>query len=80
MIDDLRRLPLHGLIRRLPRSNTYVLTSEGVRIAVFYTELQNRSYDRSFADRPPAKIDIRRPESLRERRQPSRPWCTTHAA
>lgn len=35
MTYDLRRLRLHGLIERLPRSNTYVLTPEGVRVAVF---------------------------------------------
>ena len=35
---DLRRLRLHGLIRRLPRRNTYVLTGEGIRVAVFYSK------------------------------------------
>src|SRR5499425_2457386 len=34
---DLRRLRLGGLIRRLPHTNRYVLTADGVRIAVFYT-------------------------------------------
>lgn len=33
---------LHGLIQRLPRSNPHQLTSEGIRVAVFYTTLQNR--------------------------------------
>lgn len=41
MAHDLRRLRLHGLIQRLPRSNTCVITCEGIRLAVFYTKLQN---------------------------------------
>ena len=61
MSYDLRRLRLHGLIQRLPRSNTYVLTGEGIRVAVFYTKLQNRLLRPLLeADKPPAKIEIRR--------------------
>ena len=61
MSYDLRRLRLHGLIQRLPRSNTYTLTDEGIRVAVFYTKLQNRLLRPLLeADKPPAKIEIRR--------------------
>jgi hypothetical protein len=61
MSYDLRRLRLHGLIQRLPRKNTYVLTSEGIRVAVFYTKLQNRLLRPLLeADKPPAKVEIRR--------------------
>ena len=61
MSYDLRRLRLHGLIQRLPRSNTYQLTSEGIRVAVFYTKLQNRLLRPLLdANKPPARIDIRR--------------------
>ncbi len=61
MSYDLRRLRLHGLIRRLPRSNTYILTSDGIRVAVFYTKLQNRLLRPLLeADKPPAEIEIRR--------------------
>jgi len=61
MSYDLRRLRLHGLIRRLPRSNTYVLTPDGIRVAVFYTKLQNRLLRPLLeADKPPAPIDVRR--------------------
>jgi hypothetical protein len=61
MSYDLRRLRLHGLIQRLPHSNTYQLTSEGIRVAVFYTKLQNRLLRPLLdADKPPAKIEIRR--------------------
>ena len=42
MTYDLRRLRLNGLIRRLPRTNRYVLTAEGIRIAIFYTKIYNR--------------------------------------
>ncbi len=38
MTYDLRRLRLHGLIERVPRTNTYVLTPEGARVALFYTK------------------------------------------
>jgi hypothetical protein len=61
MSYDLRRLRLHGLIRRLPRSNTYVLTPDGIRVAVFYSKLQNRLLRPLLeADKPPAPIDVRR--------------------
>ena len=39
---DLRRLRLHGLIRRIPRSHRYQVTECGLRYALFFT----RSYDR----------------------------------
>jgi hypothetical protein len=39
---DLRRLRLHGLIKRIPRSHRYEVTSSGLRYALFFT----RSYDR----------------------------------
>jgi hypothetical protein len=61
MSYDLRRLRLHGLIQRLPHSNTYQLTGEGIRVAVFYTKLQNRLLRPLLdADKPPANIEIRR--------------------
>ena len=61
MSYDLRRLRLHGLIQRLPHSNTYHLTSEGIRVAVFYTKLQDRLLRPLLdADKLPAKIEIRR--------------------
>lgn len=61
MSYDLRRLRLHGLIKRLPHSNTYILTNDGIRVAVFYTKLQNRLLRPLLdADKPPAKIEIRR--------------------
>ena len=35
MSYDLQRLSLHGLISRVLGSNTYVVTPEGTRVAVF---------------------------------------------
>lgn len=40
MTYQLRRLRLHGLIQRLPKTHRYQLTTFGVRLALFYT----RSY------------------------------------
>jgi hypothetical protein len=39
---DLRRLRMKGVIARLPGTNTYALTSDGMRIAVFYTKVHDR--------------------------------------
>ena len=61
MSYDLRRLRLHGLITRLPGTNTYVTTPEGIRVAVFYTKLRKRLLAPLLdADRPPAPIELRR--------------------
>jgi predicted MarR family transcription regulator len=61
MSYDLRRLRLHGLISRLPHGNTYTLTNDGIRVAVFYTKLQNRLLRPLLdADKPPAPIHVRR--------------------
>jgi hypothetical protein len=61
MSYDLRRLRLHGLIQRLPSKNSYILTPDGIRVAVFYTKLHNRLLRPLLdADKPPAKIHIRR--------------------
>ena len=68
MTYDLRRLRLHGLINRLPHTNTYVLTDEGVRVAVFYTKLRHRLLGPLLeADKPPAPIELRRALATIER-------------
>ena len=57
---DLRRLRLKGLIVRLEHSNTYVLTPDGVRVAVFYTKVHDRLLRPLLAaDRPPAPLPVR---------------------
>jgi hypothetical protein len=40
---DLRRLCLHGLIERIPKTHRYRITAKGLRAAIFYTRLYNRS-------------------------------------
>lgn len=68
MSYDLRRLRLHGLIRRTPGTNTYTLTPEGIRVAVFYTKVHARLL-RPFleANQPPAPIELRRALATIER-------------
>ena len=57
---DLGRLRLNGLIDRLDGSNSYVLTPEGQRIAIFYTRLQDQLLRPLLAaDRPPAPAELR---------------------
>jgi hypothetical protein len=60
MTYDLRRLRLAGLIRRLEHTNRYVLTPDGVRMAIFYTKLHNRLLRPLLAaDQPQAPPDLR---------------------
>ncbi|MGI5285012.1 hypothetical protein ACQEVF_16970 [Nonomuraea polychroma] len=60
MTYDLRRLRLNGLIRRLPRSNRYVLTQGGVRLAVFSTKVYNRLLvPLTAANQPQAPPELR---------------------
>jgi len=61
MTYDLRRLRLHGLIERVAHTNTYTLTPEGQRVAVFYTKLHRRLLAPLLdADQPPAPLELRR--------------------
>jgi predicted MarR family transcription regulator len=68
MTYDLRRLRLHGLIQRIPHTNTYTLTPDGIRVAVFYTKLHRRLLGPLLeADQPPAPLELRRALSTIER-------------
>jgi hypothetical protein len=62
MTYDLRRLRLHGLIQRLPHTNTYTLTPDGIRVAIFYTKVHSRILGPLIAgaDQPPAPLELRR--------------------
>ena len=61
MTYDLRRLRLKQLIRRIERTHTYTLASDGARFAVFYTKLGNRLLPPLLAaDAPPAPTELRR--------------------
>jgi hypothetical protein len=60
MTYDLRRLRLHGLIARIPKSNTYFLTPHGLRVALFYTKVHDRLLTPLLAaDQPPAPLPLR---------------------
>ncbi|HET9257986.1 MAG TPA: hypothetical protein VFO16_22675 [Pseudonocardiaceae bacterium] len=60
MSYDPRRLRLKGLITRLPHSNTYVLTEQSQRVAIFYTKLHNRLLrPLTAANDPPAPLPLR---------------------
>ncbi len=62
MSYDLRRLRLHGLIEKIPGTNTYRTTPQGIRAAVFYTKLRDRLLGPllNAADHPPAPTELRR--------------------
>jgi hypothetical protein len=60
MSYDLRRLRMNGLIRRLDHTNTYVLTPDGQRVAVFYVKVHNRLLRPLIAaNAPPAPLPLR---------------------
>jgi hypothetical protein len=61
MSYDLARLRLNGLIARRPGANTYDLTPDGQRVAIFYTKVHDRLLRPLIAaDAPPAPAELRR--------------------
>jgi hypothetical protein len=60
MSYDLTRLRLKGLIHRIPHTNTYPLTPDGQRIAIFYTKLYHRLLrPLTAANAPPTPLPLR---------------------
>jgi hypothetical protein len=60
MSYDLARLRLNCLIERRPHTNTYQLTAEGQRVAIFYTKVHDRLLRPLIAaDQPPAPPGLR---------------------
>jgi len=60
MSYDLRRLRLRGLIERIPKTNTYTITPDGIRWAVFTTKVHDRVLrPLHVADQPPAPLPLR---------------------
>jgi hypothetical protein len=60
MSYDLTRLRRNGLIERRPSTNTYQLTPDGQRVAIFYTKVHHRLLRPLLAaDAPPAPIELR---------------------
>ena len=61
MSYDLARLRLNGLIQRHPGSNTYQLTADGQRVAIFYTKVHDRLLTPLIAaNAPPAPPGLQR--------------------
>jgi hypothetical protein len=57
---DLRRLRLTGLITRIEHTIRYVLTPDGLKVAIFYTKLHNRLLRPLLAaDQPQAPTELR---------------------
>jgi hypothetical protein len=61
IIYDLRRLRLHGLIERIPKTHRYRITAKGLRTAIFYTRLYNRSLRTGLAIISPQAADAELP-------------------
>ena len=60
MTYDLRRLRLAGLIHRLPHTNHYTLTTDGIRIAIAYTKIYNRLLvPLTATNQPQAPLELR---------------------
>ena len=64
MIYDLRRLRVHGLIARIPRSRRYRVTARGIRVALCY----QRTYARVLRPAPVAVCDADPPRDSRLKR------------
>jgi hypothetical protein len=61
MSYDLRRLRRKQLVSRLPGTNTWALTPDGARFALFYSKVHDRVLTPlCAADHPPAPIELRR--------------------
>ncbi|MDQ3675680.1 MAG: hypothetical protein M3401_02580 [Actinomycetota bacterium] len=66
---DLRRARRNGLIRRIPRSQRYELTTEGRRLAVFFTKTYTRIVNPSLAE-----LDPTLPDNVARRSPLARSW------
>jgi hypothetical protein len=69
MTYDLRRLRRKGLIRRVPRSQRYQLTSDGRRLAVFFTKTYTRIVCPALAE-----LDPKLPNHIARTTALGRPW------
>ena len=69
MTYDLRRLRRKGFIQRIPHTQRYELTSEGRRLAVFFTKTYTRIVNPSLAELDPAL-----PPDIAERTPLAKTW------
>jgi hypothetical protein len=78
MSYELRRLRLHGLIERLPKSQRYRLTERGLQTALFYTRVYSRILRPGLAViSPDATADSSVPlqRCMRAAQQAIHAWC-----
>ena len=69
MTYDLRRLRRKGFIQRIPRTHRYQLTSEGRRLAVFFTKTYTRIVNPTLAE-----LDPTLPAEIAARAPIAQPW------
>ena len=64
MTYDLRRLRLHGMIERIPKTHRYRVTDFGLRAALYFTRVHARLYRpgvaRILPNAPPLNSDLQR--------------------
>jgi hypothetical protein len=65
MSYELRRIRLHGLIERRPKTHRYRLTDEGLRTALLYTRVYARILRPAMAPAVPA-APTDSPQALRQ--------------
>jgi hypothetical protein len=77
MTYQLRRLRLHGLIERLPRSHRYHVTSRGLRTALFFTRVQARLFRPGLAAIMPdaVRADSRLRRAFEQFERAMDQWC-----
>ena len=75
MTYDLRRLRRKGFIQRIPRSQRYVLTSEGRRLAVLFTKTYTRIVNPALAE-----LDPTLPTDIAQRAPLATAWRTFERA
>ena len=61
MTYDLRRLRLKGLIHRVPKTHGYIVTSQGLKVALFYSKVYLRIVRPGWAAMGELPDDIPRP-------------------
>ncbi len=73
---DLRRLRTHGLIERIPHTNRYLPTEDGLRAAIVLTQTHARLLSPALASATDPTADFPRP-TPNTRQRPSRCSTTT---
>ena len=82
MSYELRRLRLHGLIERVPKTHRYQLTQDGLRTAMFYSRVYSRILRPALAPplptAPPSSPKVLQQFQATEAAVNS--WCDSHIA